>query len=74
MAQPTLKAQYIREYILKYKKHSDYNIARLLVSQHPLLFEDMEKTRSQIRYYKGHRGNKERKKKTAVYDELRKQI
>lgn len=74
MAQPTINAQYIREYILKYPKHSDYNIARLLCLEHPMLFEDMEKTRSMVRYYKGSHGNKDRKNKTAFYDELRKQV
>lgn len=74
MAQPTIKAQYIREYILKYPKHSNYNIARLLCLEHPMLFDNLEKTRSAIRYYKGKNGDGNRKYKTAFYDELRKQV
>ena len=71
---PTLKAKYIRDYKLKYQTHSDFTIARLLVKEHPMLFDDVEKTRNNIRYYKGALGNKNRKAKTAFYGELRKQI
>ena len=71
---PTLKAEYVREYKLKYPNHSNYTLARLLNKEHPLLFDNIEATRSSIRYYTGNNGHRNRKFKTPFYDELRKQI
>jgi len=71
---PSLIADIIREYLLKYPLHSKKNLAKLLYSERPMLFKDVEYARSMIRYYTGNMGDIKRKSKTAYYDELRKQI
>lgn len=71
---PTVKAIIIREYLLKYPNHSKLSLAKLIVKEHPMLFDDVESARSGIRHYTGTNGNYKRKYKTAFYEELRKPI
>lgn len=69
---PTQRADIIREYLLKYPLHSKKAIGKLLYKEHPLLFNSDEYSRTLIRYYTGNAGIKQRNRKTAYYDELRK--
>ena len=71
---PTQIANVIREYLLKYPLHSKKSIAKLLHKEHPMLFSNSEHARKTVRYYTGTSGYRDRKYKTAYYDELRKPI
>jgi predicted phosphodiesterase len=57
----TIKAQITKEYIKKYPKLSRAALSRLLVKDHPLVFNSVEEARTRIRYYTGQTGEKHRK-------------
>lgn len=60
----TVKAQITKDYIKKYPKLSRAALSRLLVKDHPLVFNNVEEARTRIRYYTGQSGEKHRKQLT----------
>jgi hypothetical protein len=57
----TIIGNIVKEYLLKYPSISSYNLSKLLLKDIPDLFNDLEKTRSVIRYYRGANGSFNRK-------------
>ena len=59
---PTLKNEIIRKYIKKFPNISNAALARKILKENPLEFDNIEKIRSLIRYVTGNLGSKLRKK------------
>ena len=52
----------VRNYVQEFGSVSKTSLARLLVAEHPLLFDDVEKTRNLIKYITGNAGHSNRDK------------
>lgn len=58
--QQNIKGTIVKEYLIKYPTLSSRKIASLVYNENKLIFDDEEKIRSIIRYYRGAMGNKNR--------------
>lgn len=50
------------EYCKKFQTSATREIARALITDHPECFRDLEHARDAVRYYRGQKGDKQRKK------------
>jgi len=63
MIEPTQKGKVVLEYLKKFPNASKMAIARKIVSDHPILFDDTEHARLTIRRYTGSSGSNRTKKR-----------
>lgn len=63
----TIKSKYIKKILTKFPNSGDMTLAKLAIKEQPVLFESLDVARSMIRYYRGHKGNAERKKIDGKY-------
>ena len=61
-SQPTLKNEIVRKYVSKFPNTSNYVLAKKILKENPLEFDNVENIRTMIRYVTGNCGRKDNKK------------
>jgi hypothetical protein len=63
VSEPKVKGRLAKEYVSKFENQTTAAIARALHKDFPFDFKDFDTARNAVRYYRGAKGKKDRKKR-----------